>query len=96
MEIDAARVGELQYDGASDRYKDLMKMLRPDIDDQFRREIITNHIKTILYNNRIYNRMILMGILSIQSGDNPRIIKDKLFSYVHPLSFTDTDDECIK
>ncbi|HQL84138.1 MAG TPA: motility protein A, partial [Spirochaetota bacterium] len=28
--------------------------------------------------------VILMGVLSIQSGDNPRIVKDKLITYLPP------------
>jgi len=30
----------------------------------------------------LYRGIILMGVLSIQSGDNPRIVKDKLISFL--------------
>jgi chemotaxis protein MotA len=32
----------------------------------------------------LYKAVILMGVLSIQSGDNPRIVKDKLITYLKP------------
>ncbi|OHD66401.1 MAG: hypothetical protein A2176_06615 [Spirochaetes bacterium RBG_13_51_14] len=32
----------------------------------------------------LYRAIILMGVLSIQSGDNPRIVKDKLISFLPP------------
>ncbi|MBN1495346.1 MAG: MotA/TolQ/ExbB proton channel family protein [Spirochaetes bacterium] len=39
----------------------------------------------IMTNNEILMRsIILMGVLSIQSGDNPRIVKDKLISFLAP------------
>ncbi len=32
----------------------------------------------------LYKAVILMGVLSIQSGDNPRIVKDKLITFLPP------------
>jgi chemotaxis protein MotA len=32
----------------------------------------------------LYRAIIVMGILSIQSGDNPRIVKDKLITFLPP------------
>ncbi len=39
----------------------------------------------VMTNNEVLMRsIILMGVLSIQSGDNPRIVKDKLVSFLPP------------
>jgi chemotaxis protein MotA len=39
----------------------------------------------VMTNNEVLMRsIILMGVLSIQSGDNPRIVKDKLISFLAP------------
>jgi chemotaxis protein MotA len=39
----------------------------------------------VMTNNEVLMRsIILMGVLSIQSGDNPRIVKDKLVSFLAP------------
>jgi chemotaxis protein MotA len=35
-------------------------------------------------NEVLYKAVILMGVLSIQSGDNPRIVKDKLITFLPP------------
>jgi chemotaxis protein MotA len=32
----------------------------------------------------LYKAIILMGVLAIQSGDNPRIVKDKLITFLEP------------
>jgi len=38
-----------------------------------------------LTGNEVLQRsLVLMGVLSIQSGDNPRIVKDKLVSFLQP------------
>jgi len=39
-----------------------------------------NHINSVLYINRVYYEMILTGALSIQGGDNPRILLERLNS----------------
>jgi chemotaxis protein MotA len=40
---------------------------------------------TMMTNDEVlYKAVILMGVLSIQSGDNPRIVKDKLITYLPP------------
>ncbi len=93
IEIKAVMAGELNTDDASERYRDFISMLQPDMDEQFRREILKNHVNTIIYSNRIYNRIILTGILSIQSGDNPRVLKEKIISYVPQVKFNSYDDE---
>ncbi|MBP7735397.1 MAG: MotA/TolQ/ExbB proton channel family protein [Spirochaetes bacterium] len=39
----------------------------------------------VMTNNEVLMRsIVLMGVLSIQSGDNPRIVKDKLVSFLPP------------
>jgi flagellar motor component MotA len=39
--------------------------------------------------------MIVEGILAIQSGDNPRIVKEKLESYLSAPIIEDEDDEAV-
>jgi chemotaxis protein MotA len=41
----------------------------------------------------LYRAIILMGVLSIQSGDNPRIVKDKLISFLPPAMREEITEE---
>jgi len=40
-----------------------------------------------------YKSIAIMGVLSIQAGDNPRILKEKLVSFLPPVMRTDLLDE---
>jgi chemotaxis protein MotA len=46
---------------------------------------IANRLKAISAEEVELRMMTLEGILSIQSGDNPRLVADKLSSYLPPL-----------
>ena len=41
----------------------------------------------------LYKSVIIMGILSIQAGDNPRILKEKLVSFLPPAMRLGIADE---
>jgi chemotaxis protein MotA len=41
----------------------------------------------------LHKSIVLMGVLSIQSGDNPRIVKDKLISFLPPVLREDISKE---
>jgi len=50
-------------------------------------------LKAIAGEERIVREMILEGVLSIQAGDNPRIVREKLQSYLAPELRTAEEDE---
>jgi len=53
---------------------------------------IATKLKAIASEEALTREMILEGILSIQAGDNPRIVREKLQSYL-PLSERSSEDE---
>jgi chemotaxis protein MotA len=54
---------------------------------------IANRLKAISAEEMELRMMTLEGILSIQAGDNPRLVADKLMSYLPPAERTSSDDE---
>jgi chemotaxis protein MotA len=53
---------------------------------------IANRLKAISTEEIELRMMTLEGILSIQAGDNPRLVADKLMSYLPPTERADEDD----
>jgi chemotaxis protein MotA len=54
---------------------------------------IANRLKAISSEEMELRMMTLEGILSIQAGDNPRLVADKLMSYLPPAERTSSDEE---
>ncbi|MCK9486215.1 MAG: flagellar motor protein [Dehalococcoidia bacterium] len=50
-------------------------------------------LKAIANEEQTVREMILEGILAIQAGDNPRIVREKLQSYLAPEARTPEDDD---
>ena len=53
---------------------------------------IANRLKAISAEEIELRMMTLEGILSIQAGDNPRLVSEKLMSYLPPAE-RDADEE---
>jgi len=68
------------YRAPEGRYSDLVEMLKEECGIEEKYEMTVNHINSVLYINRVYYEMILTGALSIQGGDNPRILLERLNS----------------
>lgn len=62
------------------RYDDLVQMLKADFSDEIKYEMAADHIDSVLHVNSVYYDMVLTGALSIQAGDNPRILADRMRS----------------
>jgi chemotaxis protein MotA len=45
---------------------------------------MANRLKELSEKEMHFREMTLEGILGIQAGDNPRVIEEKLMSYVSP------------
>jgi chemotaxis protein MotA len=54
---------------------------------------IANRLKAISSEEQELRMMTLEGILSIQAGDNPRLVSEKLMSYLPPAERSDDADE---
>jgi chemotaxis protein MotA len=54
---------------------------------------IAMKLKAIAGEEQAVREMVLEGILSIQAGDNPRIVREKLQSFLAPELRTSEDDE---
>ncbi len=54
---------------------------------------IAEKLKVRSHEERIVREMILEGIVSIQAGDNPRIVREKLESFLAPSERTSREDE---
>ena len=54
---------------------------------------IANRLKAISAEEMELRMMTLEGILSIQAGDNPRLVSEKLMSYVPPTERPTEDDQ---
>lgn len=54
---------------------------------------IAEKLKIRSQEERLVREMILEGILSIQAGDNPRIVREKLESFLAPGERSRDDDE---
>jgi chemotaxis protein MotA len=54
---------------------------------------IANRLKAISGEEMELRMMTLEGILSIQAGDNPRLVSEKLMSYVPPAERGDPDED---
>lgn len=52
--------------------------------DEYRDELIGNYCESVLEQSRTFFLISTTGILGIQSGDNPRLIREKLIAYVSP------------
>lgn len=52
---------------------------------------MANHLKRHTENEVGYKNLIIEGVLSIQSGDNPRVLAEKLWSFVPPDLREDPD-----
>jgi len=52
---------------------------------------VANRLKQISSQEAAFRNMTLEGILAIQAGDNPRIIADKLCSFIEPAHRPDPD-----
>ena len=50
-----------------------------------KKDLIKNYLNTYLKSNGKFYKMLLRGSLSIQYGDNPRILKELLLTYIDPL-----------
>jgi chemotaxis protein MotA len=53
---------------------------------------VANRLKAISAEEVELRMMTLEGILSIQAGDNPRLVSEKLMSYLPPAARSDEDD----
>jgi chemotaxis protein MotA len=53
---------------------------------------IANRLKAISTDEVELRMMTLEGILSIQAGDNPRLVADKLMSYLPPTERASGDE----
>jgi hypothetical protein len=71
---------------AQGRYRDIMEAVLSGLDDEHRFMVIENHIDSVLHINGVYNKMILSGILGIQSGANPRVLREILFAHAALVS----------
>jgi chemotaxis protein MotA len=56
---------------------------------------IANRLKAISAEEVELRMMTVEGILSIQAGDNPRLVSEKLMSYVPPAERSDDDEQSI-
>ncbi len=56
---------------------------------------IANRLKAISAEEVELRMMTLEGILSIQAGDNPRLVSDKLMSYLPPAERTSGDEASV-
>jgi chemotaxis protein MotA len=54
---------------------------------------IANRLKAISAEEMEMRMMTLEGILSIQAGDNPRLVSEKLMSYVPPIDRSEGDEQ---
>ena len=54
---------------------------------------IAEKLKVRSHEERIVREMILEGIVSIQAGDNPRIVREKLESFLAPSERSSGEDE---
>jgi chemotaxis protein MotA len=54
---------------------------------------MANKLKAIAHEEQNRQEMILEGILAIQSGDNPRIVREKLQAYLPPSERTPADED---
>jgi chemotaxis protein MotA len=54
---------------------------------------VANRLKAISQEEITLRMMTLEGILSIQAGDNPRLVSEKLMSYLPPAERTGEDGE---
>jgi chemotaxis protein MotA len=54
---------------------------------------IANRLKAISAEEMELRMMTLEGILSIQAGDNPRLVAEKLMSYLPPIERPDDDED---
>src|SRR6202167_4142758 len=54
---------------------------------------IANRLKAISAEEMELRMMTLEGILSIQAGDNPRLVSEKLMSYVPPIDRSEGDEQ---
>ena len=54
---------------------------------------IANRLKAISAEEMELRMMTLEGILSIQAGDNPRLVSEKLMSYLPPLERPAGDED---
>lgn len=68
------------------RYRELLAVAASGADPDEKAHLFQNHLSSILaYNNALY-QMIIAGTLAVQSGDNPRLVRDKLAGYLDPPS----------
>ena len=63
------------------RYSDIMETALSDLPEDYKFMVIENHIDSVLHINSVYNKIILSGILGVQAGFNPRILREMLFAY---------------
>jgi len=54
---------------------------------------MANHLKRHTEAEVAHKRLVIEGVLSIQSGDNPRVLADKLWSFVPPAMRESADAE---
>jgi chemotaxis protein MotA len=57
---------------------------------------VANRLKAISADEQEYRRMTLEGILAIQSGDNPRVVAEKLQAFVPPGQRRGGDAEAVE
>jgi len=50
-------------------------------------------LKAIAAEEQRQQEMILEGVLAIQAGDNPRIVREKLQAYLPPSERTSEDED---
>ena len=53
---------------------------------------VANRLKSMSTEEVELRTLTVEGILSVQAGDNPRVVADKLTSYVPPLARNDDDE----
>lgn len=80
QQVDSFTQGQ-DLTGLSGRYCAVIETVLSDLDEDYRRLIIGNHIDSVLHINNTYSKIILAGMLGVQSGYNPRILQERLFSF---------------
>ncbi len=72
------RKGNEQGIELPERFRAVIDTVNSGIDCEIKKNIIENHICSILNINRIYNEVIIAGVLGVQAGDNPSVLREKL------------------
>lgn len=84
QQMDLRNAGEISADSdISPRMREILEVFLSDLDADFKRKLYENHFRALRDRAEAECRIILDGVLAIQSGDNPRIVRDKLCALVN-------------